>query len=79
MIYACVDITRNKIKFYFAHARFAVINAEGPRSHRARSDEDFRERERATMSETPGDMVAWFQQVVKEHSAVCLVYYRGRW
>ena len=78
MIYACVDITRNKIKFYFAHARFAVINAEDL-AVTARSDEDFRERERATMSETPGDMVAWFQQVVKEHSAVCLVYYRGRW
>lgn len=31
------------------------------------------------MSETPADMVQWFQGVVKEYAAVCLVYYRGRW
>ena len=31
------------------------------------------------MSETPADMVQWFQGAVKEYDTLCVVFYRGRW
>ena len=50
------------------------------RSLRSRHVETLLSREtRKRMSETPADMVGWFQGAVKEYDAFCLVYYRGRW